>query len=526
MTRKTLKIINFTLLVLIIIGAFWVRSFNIENAPSGIYPDEAENGMDAYIASQTGTYELFYTGNNGREGLYINLQALGIKLFGTSMLSLKLWSIIFGTLTVYGTYLLTKQLFRSARSGLITAYLVAFSFWSINFSRIGFRAIMLPAVITFSAYFLFRGIRTKKYIHFISAGLIFGIGLHTYIAFRITPAILFILFIALWITKKDFIKDYWKQALIFIMAAFITMAPMINDFYQNPEHLGSRAASISILNPEVNQGHLVKIAIENIGLSLAKYTFWGDPNWRHNYPPYPVLHPLLGITFIIGLIYIIIKFFHLLHLRFKHKIRDRKLYVYSFILAWFFGMLAPEFLSVGLPHSLRAIGTLPVTYIIATVPILWILGKVDQLNYTPKLLTYSVIIILLASIGVFNTVKYHVFWANNENQYISFDKYLKEISDYTKNLPASTEKYIVADQYTSLPIRFLNADVEKMNYVWDVHVPYISPKDNDFVIIMTHPEEKIHNQVLEKFPDIKEVRSARNGGGYFIEFTYRNSTMK
>ncbi|MFC1622967.1 glycosyltransferase family 39 protein [Patescibacteria group bacterium] len=519
MTRKTLKIINITLLTLIIIGAFWVRSFNIENAPSGIYPDEAVNGMDALKAYESGEYQWFYTDNNGREGLYINIIAFAYKLFGVNTYALKFASILFGTLTVWGTYLLTKQLFRSARSGLITAYLTAFSFWSINFSRIGFRAIMLPAVITLSSYFLFRGIKTKKYIHFISAGLIFGIGLHTYIAFRITPAILGILFIALWITKKDFIKDYWKQALVFAMAAFITMTPMINDFYQNPEHLGSRSGSISIFNPEMNQGHLVQTAAKSLGLSLVKYNFWGDQNWRHNYPPYPVLHPLLGITFIIGLIYVIIKFFHLLHLRFKHKVRDRKFYVYSFILAWFFGMLAPEFLSAeGLPHALRAIGTLPVTYIIATIPILWILGKTDQLNHTPRIATYSIIIILLLSIGIFNTAKYHVFWANNPKQASSFEVNLVDASAYLKTLPDEKQKFILAENMQRIPIKLFNFHKPNTNYVHPHELDEFIKNNvgKNYIFILTDKQTWVSDKLLEAYPELElEKHSGKFGESFW-----------
>lgn len=546
MKFKNKRILNLTLLFLIVLAAFTIRIYNIENVPSGIYPDEGENAADALMANESGNYEWFYTGNNGREGLFINLQALSIKLLDPSMLSLKLWSIIFGTLTVLGTYLLTKELFRSQRAGLLAAFFVAFSFWAINFSRIGFRANMLPPILSFSFYYLFCGIRYNKVIHssknkaknflksstfksyfcFAMAGLIFGIGLHTYIAFRVAPAILGLSFLALWVTKRHFWRDYWLHSLLFIIFMFISMTPLLWTFHIHPEYLTSRSASISVLSPEVNQGHPIKELSRSLFLSLVKYNLWGDQNWRHNYPPYPILNPILGFTFLGGLIYLIIKWFHLLILRFKHKIRDRKFYVYTFILGWFFAMLAPEFMTAeGLPHALRSIGTLPVTFIIATIPFLWLIGKTKHYGHGFKIIIISFIFISLPIIAISETIKYHYFWANNENQYVSFDKYLKKVADYNKNLPESTEKYLIADQYTSLPIRFLNANTKNMFYVWDVHVPYISPKNNDFVIIMTHPTEEIRTQVLNKFPDIKEIRHEKDKDGYFLEFTYTNDSL-
>ena len=156
------KITIFILVLLILALGFFLRIYNIENTPPGIYPDEAVNGKDAIKAFKNGTYELFYTDNNGREGLFINLIALSFSFFGISILALKLPSIVFGTLTILGVYLLSKELFNK-RLALISSFLLAISFWAINFSRIAFRAVMLPMLLVFSFYFIFRGLRTKKW---------------------------------------------------------------------------------------------------------------------------------------------------------------------------------------------------------------------------------------------------------------------------------------------------------------------------------------------------------------------------
>jgi 4-amino-4-deoxy-L-arabinose transferase-like glycosyltransferase len=503
-THQKTKWFHWLILSAILAAAFAVRIWNIEGAPAGVYPDEAVNGIDA-IKVNLGEqpFQWFYTDNNGREGLFMNLVALSFQIFGVSVLGLKIPSIIFGTLTVLGVFLVTKEIFRTPRAGLFAAYLIAFSFWSINFSRISFRAIMVPFILTFSFYFLLRAIRTKSFWQFAVSGFIFGIGFHTYIAFRIAPAIIIIAFLGLLITKKHLFHNYWKQAAIFMIFMLISAAPIIWTFYTHPEFLESRSASISILSPEVNQGHLLKIAARSFGLSLVKYNFWGDQNWRHNYPPYPILNPIVGVSFLIGLIYLIAKFFHLLWLRIRHDVRDQKLFTYAFLLVWFFSMLAPEFLTAeGNPHALRSIGTLPVVFIIATIPILWILGKTDTFSQASKTFFFSFIISLLAFVGIFDIVKYHYFWANNPIQYQSFESNLMLMANFIKELPAEKNKVVIAENMQRIPIKLFNYQAQNIYYVYPGEIQtFLDGKTlNNPIFILTNKNDSVIEILKKQYP--------------------------
>lgn len=518
MKIKNKKYTEWLLVILLVMTGFFVRYASIENIPSGIYPDEAVNGMNAYDAKQSGEYQWFYVDNNGREGLYINLQSTSIALFGNNLLGLKFWSIIFGTLAVLGTFLLSKEAFRSTRAGLISGFLTAFSFWSINFSRIAFRAIMMPAILAFSFYFLIRGFRTKKYVHFILSGLIFGLGFHTYIAFRIAPAIIIVLLFFMLITKKHFIRDYWKQLLIFGVSVFITLLPILYTFYQHPEYLSSRSASVSVLSPEVNEGEPVKELSRSLFLSLAKYNFWGDQNWRHNYPPYPILDPITGVAFLIGIIYVASKSLHLIYLRFRHDVHDRKLYIYFMFLAWFIVMLAPEFLTAeGLPHALRAIGTTPVVMIFATIPFLWILGKAEENSKGFRITVLSLITACLIFVGLFNTIKYFVFFGNNPKQAGSFNENLKEIAYYAREIPQSTETFIIAENMERIPIKFLNPGLENIKYIYSSQLDSINPKSDDFIILMTDPRDEFYQDLKKRFPELGIFQHNTKHKSTFIE---------
>jgi hypothetical protein len=339
------------------------------------------------------------------------------------------------------------------------------------------------------------------------AGLIFGIGLHTYISFRIAPAILALSFIALWITKKHFWREYWLHSLVFIFFMLVSMSPLLFEFYKHPEYLNSRSASVSVLSPEVNQGHLIKELSRSLFLSLVKYNFWGDQNWRHNYPPYPILNPILGFTFLGGLFYLIIKWFHLLILRFKHKIRDRKFYVYTFILTWFFAMLAPEFLTAeGLPHALRSIGTLPVTFIIATIPFLWLLGKKNHYGYGFKLVIISFIFISLPIIALSEIIKYHYFWANNPKQAESFESELVDVSRYIKSIPKEKSIIVIAENMQRIPIKMFNYDNPNISYSHQDELDEIlknTALSSNNIFVLTGKQQWVAEKIITIYPNLK-----------------------
>jgi len=147
------------LLLLILALAFFFRFWQLDSTPPGLYPDEAIHGNNALESIETGDYKVFYPENNGREGLFINLIALSFRIFGPHIWTIRLFSAIFGFLTVLGLYLLTKQLFiddkRGTKIALLAAFFLSISFWHVNFSRIGFRGIMVPFCLVWSFYFLF-----------------------------------------------------------------------------------------------------------------------------------------------------------------------------------------------------------------------------------------------------------------------------------------------------------------------------------------------------------------------------------
>ncbi|MBP7060589.1 MAG: glycosyltransferase family 39 protein [Candidatus Moranbacteria bacterium] len=446
-SQLTSRLIAGTLCIILLL-AFFVRSYHIESIPVGLYPDEAANGVDALHALETGNYQLFYPANFGREGLYINIQAFFIGLLGNTMTGIKAASILFGTLSVLGIYLLGRELFHRKSAGLMAAFMLATSYWAINFSRIGFRAIMVTFLMTFSFFFFFRGLRTHKLSQFLLSGLLFGLGLHTYIAFRVAPLILIVLLPALMLSYEKFLKRFWKHGLVFIFGAMITAAPMLYHFFvSHPEDFASRSSHISVFTPEVNHGNLLGTIGKTFSLSLLKYNFWGDQNWRHNYPPYPVLDPFVGTLFLAGFLFLIWQTVALLGRRIRENDRDMRLVTNFFLLGSFFIMLMPEFLTdESLPHALRSIGTQTPVFLIAALPAFWILRKALRSQPGTKIALLSILILSLGLGALFNLTKYFVFFPAAPQSSDSFNETSENMARYLLSLPNTTRKYFLIDE--------------------------------------------------------------------------------
>src|SRR3990167_2233300 len=110
---------HFLVFVGILLLAIFFRFWHITDIPPGLYPDEAMNGSNALQALESGNFRAYYVDNNGREGLFINLQALAIWFLGNEAWVLRAVSAFFGVLAVIAIYFLARELFRNSRGEII-----------------------------------------------------------------------------------------------------------------------------------------------------------------------------------------------------------------------------------------------------------------------------------------------------------------------------------------------------------------------------------------------------------------------
>jgi len=506
------KVLLFLLIILAI--ATFFRLWQLSSIPPGLYPDVAIYGNDAIDSLRTYNFKVFYFENNGREGLFMWLLALSFYIFGISIWSLKFVPAIIGILTVLGLYLLTKELFTQCNEerphyiALLASFFLATSFWHTNFSRLGFRAILLPFILVFSLYFLFRGFGTKKIRDFIFSGLIFGLGFYTYISFRMAVLILPFILIPWWfIYKKEGLqKKFILHALYFILFVFIVALPIGIYFLQNPHDFIGRAAPISIFAAE----NPIKEFGKSLILHLGIFNFRGDSNWRHNFSGSPMLPWSLGILFLIGIILSLKECISLT------KNKNWSLVTgYWLLFSWFFIMLLPGILTYeGIPHALRIIGVIPVVYIFAGLGS-WKVYQWFIRNTKYKKLLIAASFLFLISMGVTEFDKYFSKWGQHPEVKNAFSADYVEIGNFLNSLPAETQKYVIVNQ-PGVPVPWPNGipvPAQTIMFIENAKFgspqsTYLLPEDlnqikinnREAVIVAMRYDESLFAKIQQKFP--------------------------
>ncbi len=195
-------------IIAILIVAFILRFYKLGQVPISLEWDEVAIGYDAYSILHTGRDQFgkilpltFRSLDDWKPPIYEYAAVPPIAVFGLNEFSVRLPSALFGTLTVFLTFLLVKLIFRevpnlrskSTQIALIAAFLLAISPWHLQFSRAAFE-VNLSVFITVAAVTAFlAGLRNPKY--FLLSAFLFGLDLFSYHSTRVvTPLLLISLF--------------------------------------------------------------------------------------------------------------------------------------------------------------------------------------------------------------------------------------------------------------------------------------------------------------------------------------------
>jgi len=418
---------RYALLLTLALAAF-LRFFELTTIPPPLHFDEAMNGNDAMENLETGRIDVFYPQNGGREGLYINVETALIYLFGPEPWLLRLPAAVFGMLTVWGVYLLAAELF-GMPIGLLACFFMATSFWHVLFSRLGLRAIGAPLFAVWTLYFLIDAMGRARdgkpaTARIVLAGLLCGSGFYTYIAYRVTPALVLLVFVDWFLQSR---RSALRSLAAFTLTAAITVAPLAFYFVRHPDALLHRSAEVSILN----QPHPFTELLLNIWKTVQMIFTRGDFDWRYNIAFRPVVFWPVAILFAAGLAFAIVAI-----------CRRDGWFPYSLMLTWLaLGALPAVLSSENMPSAIRSILMIPAIFTLAAVAAYrgyeWLAPR------APRHAIRAASAVLFLALGFECYHSYFDIWAKDPNVPITFDAASVDIVNRIKALPETAPKYVV-----------------------------------------------------------------------------------
>lgn len=231
--------ITITLIIIFLLSVF-IRIYRANYTPPLLW-DEAALGYNAYSILQTGKDEyghwfplIFKSFGDYKPGLYVYLSIPFVWLFGLNEISIKLPSIILGSLTPILLYFFIKTQTKSKNLALISTILLAFNPFNIHFSRSAWESNVLVFELLLASFLFFK----NKYLF---SSLVFASTFYTYQSAKLlTPLIIFSLILV------TFKKIPHTILYTFFIPLFLLSLPLIyNILFQSG---GNRLKVVSLLS--------------------------------------------------------------------------------------------------------------------------------------------------------------------------------------------------------------------------------------------------------------------------------------
>jgi len=458
--------LEWLMLALVLLAALFLRVYQLDRFPPGPFSDEAAAFILASEVASGHSWPIFITSYTGHEVLFYYLAAPVLRLLGSTVVALRMTSALVGVATVLVTYLLARELFddepaiESHWLGLLTASLLATSFWHISVSRYGYRAITLPLMQSLMLLALWRGLRRNSWRWVAAAGLFCGLVAYTYLSSRSVPVALAVLLLLVLAAGWRHWQLRLGQFGVFTLIALIVFAPLGTFFLRHPEAFAARMTQVSLFSEgSAWQSTLARNTLR----ALQVFTMRGDPSWRFNLPNLPMFQGPLALAFYIGLIVIVVQ---LVRGRgFLGRVR------YALIVIWPLVMLLPTILAdpVDVPHSLRAIGVLPLSFLIPALGLIAILNAACRLLHSTRLtvaLATGTLGLTLGISAVNSFQEYFVRWGPEPRLYYDLNQDIADLAHYLDSLPNDGRPlYVGAPDYRHPTVAAISRSFSRIKWV-------------------------------------------------------------
>lgn len=460
------KLAYLRLLVIILItlvGAFF-RVYRIASLPPGDGYDPAYYGVDA-LQILNGARPVFFPSNFGREALFSYLVAACMLVWGPTTLAIHMTSAIVGILTIPAVYLLAEELFAEESAPLrlwgsgIAALMLAVSYWHLNWSRYGVRAILLPLFAAWAIYCLWRGLRRQSRYDCIACGISLGLILYTYQAARLLPVLVVVCFVCHFIQRRVLARRDVENLILVISISLVVFAPLGYYFIRHPGSSFERILQAFIFSSSPSATENQQTFAQQFLKALMLFGIQGDVEPYSTIPGRPALNAFFAGLFCIGI---------------GSCLARRKRPRYTLVLIWWAVMLIPATVATQAPAAKRAIGTLPAVALLVAIGAIsvwqnlhrWVTHCSTSLHKSVRLVCVGLLISGFVYSGILTYRDYFVIWPANPNLFTHFEVGISMIGEYIYTLAPDEQIYVSPDLPEHAGIRFhsrLREDVRGYN---------------------------------------------------------------
>lgn len=361
--------------------------------------------------------------------LLFYMLAVPFKLFGVIEPLIRIYSAIFGVITVICTYLIALELFgKNKKTAFISSLLVAVSPWAVNFSRVGFEANIGLGLVSLAVLFFLKGISTPKWQ--IISMLTFSASLYAYHSTKIAvPILLVSLGFSYWQKLKKNIKSVIVSgAILLISAAPLAYTTIFGNGFERGHTMIFFNDDRQLQKPSL----VFKELFQNIQNQFSsKFLIGGSDSvgLRH-------LTPGSGIIYVVELPFLIFGVVRLIQLRSRNAL---------LILVWVVIGMMPALLSHQTPHAVRSLLMIPGLQLITGFGFVsWSEKVFDRKSAIRKLLVALPVLLLIVGISNYLQSYYDVYAKNSARE---FQFGYRQALELASDLGRTRDKIIVTDTY-------------------------------------------------------------------------------
>jgi 4-amino-4-deoxy-L-arabinose transferase-like glycosyltransferase len=500
-------------LVILAIAAF-MRLYRFDQIPFGLWYDEADNGLSALeILNQPGYLPVFVKSTN-LPAHFLYLISFSFRILGVSSLTIRAVSVVFGMATVAASFFLGSELF-NRRMGLVLAFFLAISRWDVNWSRIGMHGVTVPFFEILSAVLLLRALRKQSLLDYTLAGLSLGLGLCFYTPLFFFPIVIGVFLLFLWLHRHDLLFSSWAGFLFLGLAFLVISVPYSQFAIRQTDSFDDRLSVTSIFTGKTTQ-EAWKAVARTTREHLLMFNYHGDNNGRHNLAGEPMLDPISGTFMVLGVALSL------------WRIRRPGSFL---LIAWLLIMLMPGIFSLDFesPQTLRAIGSLPPTYLLCVVPIHALWQEWEQFSGRRFLAAFILPLILV--LGVAGYINYHIYFDLQSERFDSWFVFSTPetiVGKAMAELGPQVDPYISIFYSNSPTIRFLAPELKEYHLLQTFDsLPFLSDGKKTRVFFVDQDREQFFLQAQRYYPnaDFKEYKTP-NGGTALYQITLDHSDIE